>query len=193
MSGKRRRGEYGRGGNRFFAGAQNDKRALGMTERVHVRREDATQGVSQGLVAQMSGEMRRSAQTGCHTKRISMVACTHVGRRRRGEYGRGGNRFFAGAQNDRMGARNDRRVFWETERGHVRVEDATQGVSQGLAARMSVWELRCVQGKLEIRRGRGIGCADVGRNAEKCADGMPYKAYIDCCLHTCREKEKRRI
>ena len=54
MSGKRRRGEYGRGGNRFFAGAQNDKRALGMTERVHVRREVATQGVSQGLVAQMS-------------------------------------------------------------------------------------------------------------------------------------------
>ena len=54
MSGKRRRGEYGRGGNRFFAGAQNDKRALGMTERVHVRREVATQGVSQGLPAQMS-------------------------------------------------------------------------------------------------------------------------------------------
>ena len=40
--------------NRFFAGAQNDKRALGMTERVHVRREVATQGVSQGLPAQMS-------------------------------------------------------------------------------------------------------------------------------------------
>ena len=92
-----------------------------------------------------------------------------------------------------MGARNDRRVFWETERGHVRVEDATQGVSQGLVARMSVWKLRCVQGKLEIRRGRGIACADVGGNAEKCAAGMPYKAYIDGCLHTCREKEKRRI
>ena len=92
-----------------------------------------------------------------------------------------------------MVARNDRRVFWETERGHVRVEDATQGVSQGLVAQMSVWELRCVQGKLEIRRGRGIPCADVRRNAEKCAERMPYKAYIDGCLHTCREKEKRRI
>ena len=75
----------------------------------------------------------------------------------------------------------------------VRREDNFQGVSQGLSARMSVWELRCVQGKLEIRRGRGIACADVRRNAEKCADGMPYKAYIDGCLHTCREKEKRRI
>ena len=156
-------------------------------------RESWKYGVGGGLSAQMSGEMRRSAQTGCHTKRISMDACTHVGRRRRGEYERGGPRFFAVTQNDRMGARNDRRVFWETERGHVRVEDATQGVSQGLAARMSVWELRCVQRKLEIRRGRGIGCADVGRNAEKCVGRMPYKAYVDGCLHTCREKEKRRI
>ena len=68
-----------------------------------MRREDDTQGVSQGLAARMSGEMPRSAQGECHTKRISMVACTHVhvGRRRRGEYGRGGNRFFAGAQNDK--------------------------------------------------------------------------------------------
>ena len=151
-------------------------------------RESWKYGVGGGLSAQMSGEMRRSAQTGCHTKRISMDACTHVGRRRRGEYERGGPRFFAVTQNDRMGARNDRRVFWETERGHVRVEDATQGVSQGLVAQMSVWELRCVQGKLEIRRGRGIACADVGRNAEKCVGRMPYKAYIDGCLHTCRVK-----
>ena len=52
---------------------------LGMTERVHVRREDASQGVSQGLSAQMSGEMPRSAHGVCHTKRMSMVACTHVG------------------------------------------------------------------------------------------------------------------
>ena len=64
-------------------------------------RESWKYGVGGGLSAQMSGEMRRSAQTGCHTKRISMVACTHVGRRRRGEYERGGNRFFAGAQNDK--------------------------------------------------------------------------------------------
>ena len=108
------------------------------------------------------------------------------GKRRRGEYGRGGNRFFAGAQ-------NDKRALGMTERVHVRREVATQGVSQGLPAQMSVWELRCVQGKLEIRRGRGIACADVGRNAEKCVGRMPYKAYIDGCLLTCREKEKRRI
>ena len=68
-------------------------------------RESWKYGVGGGLSAQMSGEMRRSAQTGCHTKRISMDACTHVGRRRRGEYERGGNRFFAGAQNDGMGFR----------------------------------------------------------------------------------------
>ena len=88
-------------------------------------------GVGGGLSAQMSGEMRRSAQTGCHTKRISMDACTHVGRRRRGEYERGGNRFFAGAQ-------NDKRALGMTERVHVRREVATQGVSQGLPAQMSV-------------------------------------------------------
>ena len=40
--------------NRFFAGAQNDRRGLRMTEGEHVRREVATQGVSQGLPAQMS-------------------------------------------------------------------------------------------------------------------------------------------
>ena len=45
-----------------------------------------------------------------------------------------------------------------------------------------------MQGKLKIRLGRGIACADVGGNAEKCADGMPYKAYVDGCLHTCRVK-----
>ena len=139
-------------------------------------RESWKYGVGGGSGAQMSGEMLRSAWGGCHTKRISMDACTHVGRRRRGEYERGGPRFFAVTQNYRMGARNDRRVFWVTERGHVRVEDATQGVSQGLAARMSVWELRCVQGKLEIRCGRGIACADVRRNAEKCAERITFRA-----------------
>ena len=139
-------------------------------------RESWKYGVGGGVPAQMSGEMLRSAWGGCHTKRISMDACTHVGRRRRGEYERGGPRFFAVTQNDRMGARNDRRVFWETERGHVRVEDATQGVSQGLVARMSVWKLRCVQGKLEIRRGMGIVCADVRRNAEKCAERITFRA-----------------
>ena len=56
------------------------------------------------------------------------------------------------------------------------MEDATQGVSQGLVAQMSVWELRCVQGKLEIRRGRGIACADVRRNAEKCAERITFRA-----------------
>ena len=70
----------------------------------------------------------------------------------------------------------------------MRREDNFQGVSQGLVAQISVWELRCVQGKLEIRRGRGIGCADVGRNAEKCVGRMPYKAYIDGCLRRCRVK-----
>ena len=58
----------------------------------------------------------------------------------------------------------------------VRREDNFQGVSQGLAARMSVWELRCVQRKLEIRRGRGIACADVRRNAEKCAERITFRA-----------------
>ena len=68
-------------------------------------RESWKYGVGGGSGAQMSGEMLRSAWGGCHTKRISMDACTHVGRRRRGEYERGGNRFFAGAQNDGMGFR----------------------------------------------------------------------------------------
>ena len=79
-------------------------------------RESWKYGVGGGLSAQMSGEMRRSA---------------HVGRRRRGEYERGGNRFFAGAQ-------NDKRALGMTERVHVRREVATQGVSQGLPAQMSV-------------------------------------------------------
>ena len=31
-----------------------------------------------GIAAHLSGELLRSAQTGCHTKRILMIACTHV-------------------------------------------------------------------------------------------------------------------
>ena len=58
----------------------------------------------------------------------------------------------------------------------VRREDNFQGVSQGLVVQMSVWELRCVQRKLEIRRGRGIACADVRRNAEKCAERITFRA-----------------
>ena len=126
-------------------------------------RESWKYGVGGGLPAQMSEEMRRSAQRGCHTKRISMDACTHVGRRRRGEYERGGHRFFAVTQNDRMGARNDRRVFWETERGHVRVEDATQGVSQGLVAQMSGEMLRSAWGGCHTKRISMVACTHVGR------------------------------
>ena len=77
-------------------------------------RESWKYGVGGGLPAQMSEEMPRSAQTGCHTKRISMDACTHVGRRRRGEYERGGNRFFAGAQNDKGGDWGDSGMFGMT-------------------------------------------------------------------------------
>ena len=44
-----------------------------------VRMEDAVQSVSQGLSAQISREIRRSAHGGCHTKRMSMVACADVG------------------------------------------------------------------------------------------------------------------
>ena len=51
-----------------------------MTERVHVRREVATQGVSQGLPAQMSEEMPRSAHGGCLSERRKGIACAHVGK-----------------------------------------------------------------------------------------------------------------
>ena len=43
-----------------------------------------------------------------------MVACTHVGRRRRGEYERGGPRFFADAQNDKEGDWGDSGMFGMT-------------------------------------------------------------------------------
>ena len=45
-----------------------------------VRMEDAVQSVSQGLSAQMSGEMRRSAHGGCRTKRESRFVCADVKR-----------------------------------------------------------------------------------------------------------------
>jgi len=51
---------------------------------------------------------------------------------------------------------------------------------------MSAEKVRCVQGTLNICRKTGIGRALVRGIAEKCADRMPYKAYIDDCLHTCQ-------
>lgn len=68
------------------------------------------------------------------------------------------------------------------------MEDAIQGVYQGLAAQMSLEEARCVQRILNIRSGQAILCADVGVSAEMCACGMPPKAYIDGRLRRCQGK-----
>ena len=114
----------------------------------------------------------------CHSGRVSRFAIAHVGL---------GVEMCAGKVENTAWKRDCLRRCRE-KCGEVRREDNFQGVSQGLAARMSVWELRCVQGKLNIRRGKGIACADVKRNTEKCAWRMPYKAYVDGCLHTCRVK-----
>ena len=67
------------------------------------------------------------------------------------------------------------------------------GVGGGLPAQMSEEMPRSAHGGCRTKRESRFVCADVKRNTEKCVDGMPYKAYIDGCLHTCREKEKRRI
>ena len=45
-----------------------------------------------------------------------------------------------------------------------------------------------MQGKLKIRRGKGIACADVGRNAKKCAWSMSLRACVKVCLRRCQEK-----
>ena len=50
---------------------------------------------------------------------------------------------------------------------------------------MSAEKVRCVQGTLNICRKTGIGRALVRGIAEKCADRMPYKAYIDGRMLTC--------
>ena len=55
---------------------------------------------------------------------------------------------------------------------------------------MSAEESRCVLGVLNIWRRTGIGCALVRGIAEKCADRMPYKAYIDGCQRTCAVKDR---
>lgn len=74
------------------------------------------------------------------------------------------------------------------------MEDAIQGVYQGLAAQMSLEEARYVQRILNIRSGQAILCADVGVPAEMCASEMPLKAYIDGRLRRsqgkCRDMRK---
>lgn len=70
------------------------------------------------------------------------------------------------------------------------MEDATQSMYQGLAAQMSVEEVRCVQRVLNMRSGQAILCADVGVPADMCADEMPPKAYIDGRLRRCQVKDR---
>lgn len=52
---------------------------LRMTARRHVRREEATQGVERGLLAQMSVEKVRCALTKCLSGRRIRVSCADVG------------------------------------------------------------------------------------------------------------------
>ena len=52
------------------------------------------------------------------------------------------------------------------------MEDATQNMYQGLPAQMSLEEVRCVHGKLNMRRKMKIACADVRENVETCAERM---------------------